>query len=193
MRKRKIWRFDRNYRNSREIARFAIALSKSKYFESISDLVEPIMPTASSPLPALVKFENEENELKWIVENAISASARQSVAILVRNRELVNIVEEKVREKGIKPQILKNKMGTMIINARISIGTYHSAKGLEFELVMLPFCSKEYLPGEDKVKALESRDEALKEDIKLIYVAVTRAKSGLIISYSGEKDRIITR
>lgn len=103
--KRKIWRFDRNYRNSREIARFAIALSKSKYFESISDLVEPIMPTASSPLPALVKFENEENELKWVVENAISASARQSVAILVRNRELVNIVEEKVREKGIKPQI----------------------------------------------------------------------------------------
>ena len=63
------------------------------------------MPTASSPLPALVKFENEENELKWVVENAISASARQSVAILVRNRELVNIVEEKVREKGIKPQI----------------------------------------------------------------------------------------
>lgn len=189
--KRKIWRFDRNYRNSREIARFAIAVSKSKYFESISDLVEPIMPTASSPLPALVEFENEENELKWIVENAISASARQSVAILVRNRELVNIVEEKVREKGIKPQILKNKMRTMIINARISIGTYHSAKGLEFELVMLPFCSKEYLPGEDKVKALESRDEALKEDIKLIYVAVTRAKSGLIISYSGEKTELL--
>ena len=82
-------------------------------------------------------------------------------------------------------------MGTMIINARISIGTYHSAKGLEFELVMLPFCSQEYLPGEDKVKALESRDEALKEDIKLIYVAVTRAKSGLIISYRGAKTELL--
>lgn len=101
------------------------------------------------------------------------------------------MVAEKVREQGIEPQILKNKMGIMKINARISIGTYHSAKGLEFELVMLPFCSIEYLPGEDKIKALESRDEALKEDIKLIYVAVTRARSGLIISYSGKKTELL--
>ena len=31
--KNKIWYFDRNYRNSKEIAQFAVAISKSKYFE----------------------------------------------------------------------------------------------------------------------------------------------------------------
>ena len=189
--KKKIWRFDRNYRNSREIARFAIAISKSRYFESVSDLVEPIMPTASSPLPAVVKFKDKENEVKWIVENAVKASTGQSIAILMRNRELVNMVEEKIKEQGIVPQVLKNKMGMMQINAKISIGTYHSAKGLEFDLIMLPFCSQEYLPGQDKIMALESRDEALREDIKLIYVAVTRARRGLIISYSGVKTELL--
>lgn len=31
--KNKIWYFDRNYRNSKEIAKFAVTISKSKYFE----------------------------------------------------------------------------------------------------------------------------------------------------------------
>lgn len=189
--KKKIWRFNRNYRNSKEIARFALEISKSKYFIGVQDLVEPIMPTASSPVPAIVHFKDELLEVKWIVENAIKASQNSCVAILVRNRELVNLVEETVRKHGVVPQVLKNKMNKMNTRARISVGTYHSAKGLEFDFVMLPFCSTKWFPGDDKIKALESREDALKDDIKLLYVAVTRAKNGLILSYSGEKTELL--
>lgn len=166
--KNKIWYFDRNYRNSKEIAQFAVAISKSKYFEDKQDLVEPVLPTASSPLPAIVKCKDEEAELDWIVEAAIRMSGNQSIAILVRNRELVDLVEEKLRAKKIIPQILKNRMGVLDLNAKISIGTYHSAKGLEFDMVFLPFCSMKYLPSEERVLANESRDEALKEETKLL-------------------------
>lgn len=47
------------------------------------------------------------------------------------------------------------------------------------------------MPAEERIKALESREEALKEEIKLLYVAVTRAKSELYISYSGEKTELL--
>lgn len=124
--KNKIWYFDRNYRNSKEIAKFAVTISKSKYFEDKQDLVEPVLPTASSPLPAIVKCKDEETELEWIVETAIRMSGNQSIAILVRNRELVDLVEEKLRTKKIIPQILKNRMGVLDLNAKISIGTFHS-------------------------------------------------------------------
>ena len=189
--KNKIWYFDRNYRNSKEIAQFAVAISKSKYFEDKQDLVEPVLPTASSPLPAIVKCKDEEAELDWIVEAAIRMSGNQSIAILVRNRELVDLVEEKLRAKKIIPQILKNRMGVLDLNAKISIGTYHSAKGLEFDMVFLPFCSMKYLPSEERVLANESRDEALKEETKLLYVAITRAKRGLILSYTEEKTELL--
>lgn len=189
--KKKIWRFDRNYRNSKEIARFAIEISKLPYFINESDLVEPIMPLASSPLPAIVRFEDEEKELRWIVNAAIENSKLQSIAILVRNRETVDYLERLLRKKGEASQILKNGMKKLDVAAKISIGTYHSAKGLEFDMVLLPGCSRERLPGKDKIEALEGRDEALKEDIKLIYVAVTRAKRGLIISYTGEKTELL--
>jgi len=189
--KNKIWYFDRNYRNSKEIAQFAMAISESKYFVDKQDLVEPVLPTASSPLPAIVKFKNEESELDWIVETAIRASGNQSIAILLRNRELVDLVEEKLRIRKVSPQILKNKMGALNVNAKISVGTFHSAKGLEFDMVFLPFCSTKYLPSEERVLATESRDEALKDEAKLLYVAVTRAKRGLIVSYTSEKTELL--
>ena len=51
------------------------------------------------------------------------------------------MVEEKIKEQGIVPQVLKNKMGMMQINAKISIGTYHTksdtlSKYLDFEIAM---------------------------------------------------------
>lgn len=46
-------------------------------------------------------------------------SGNQSIAILVRNRELVDLVEEKLRAKKIIPQILKNRMGVLDLNARL--------------------------------------------------------------------------
>lgn len=190
--KNKIWYFDRNYRNSREIAEFAIAISKSEYFDKQQDLVEPILPTASSPLPAIIRFTDEAKELRWMVNSAIAQSGTQSIAILMRNRELVDKVESLLHENKIRPQILKSKMLSLNVDAKISIGTYHSAKGLEFDMVFLPYCSFDYLPSEERIKATESRIEALKEEAKLLYVAVTRAKRGLIMSYTKQKTELLS-
>lgn len=125
------------------------------------------------------------------IEKENTMSGNQSIAILVRNRELVDLVEEKLRTKKIIPQILKNRMGVLDLNAKISIGTFHSAKGLEFDMVFLPFCSVKYLPSEERILANEGRDEALKEEAKLLYVAITRAKRGLILSYTAEKTELL--
>lgn len=189
--KNKIWYFDRNYRNSKEIAEFALSLSNSKYFTDRLDLVPPVLPSASSPRPELLEFSDDEKELDWIINAAIKQSGNQSITILVRTRQLVSKVEEILKKKRFNPQVLKNKMRFLNLEAKISIGTYHSAKGLEFDMVFLPCCSSKYLPSDDRIKACEDRIEALKEEIKLLYVAVTRAKRGLIISYSGEKTELL--
>lgn len=188
---KEIWRFDRNYRNSKQIAKLALAIAKSKYFTGESDLVEPVMPKASSPLPALVKFDDEVREINWIKDTISKLPRNGSIAILVRSRKKVEQIDNIVREIGIRPQVLKRKMQRLNNNALLSIGTYHSAKGLEFDTVILPFCSTSELPSQDRIIALESREEALKEEVKLLYVAVTRAKKGLIITCSGEKTELL--
>ena len=68
----------------------------------------------------------------------------------------------------------------------IYVGTYHSAKGLEYDTVMLPFLDKDELPPKDAVE-IHGKDYMLPNEIKLLYVAVTRAKTGLVMSYSSGK------
>lgn len=186
-----IWKFDQNYRNSKEIADLAIAISKQPFFNQNTDLVTPIEPVASGPQPVLAEFQNEDTELKWVIRNAVTLGERQTVAILMRTRESLKKVRALLGEAGVFPQELDGDLKRWKNNPGVSIGTYHSAKGLEFNAVMIPYCSADRLPDQDKITALEDRDEALGEESKLIYVAATRAKRVLAISYTGVVTEII--
>ncbi len=63
-------------------------------------------------------------------------------------------------------------------------GTYHAAKGLEFDHVLLPFCSAARLPDPDVVSTF-GMEEALAREARVLYVGVTRAKDRLIITHTG--------
>ncbi|MCY9658490.1 3'-5' exonuclease [Paenibacillus chondroitinus] len=188
----RIWRFEQNYRNTREIASLGLAISKMKYFHEDTDLIEPKFSRASGPKPALLEFNSEKDELDFFIENVIRNNRTRTIAILVRDRETVNQIINKVRQ--IYPiQELYGEMSRWLSDPRVSVGTYHSAKGLEFDTVILPYCNSLRLPAEERILALESYEEALSEEIKLLYVGVTRAKSELYISYSGALTELLPR
>lgn len=189
--KDQIWKFDQNYRNSKEIAELAIAISKLPCFKKNMDLVTPKYPTASAPLPALVEFNDETKEISWVLKNAGTIANTQTVAILVRDRGTIKDIKLRLDRKGFAYQELKGEMSHWDSTPGISIGTYHSAKGLEFDTVILPYCNSQRLPDEEKIVALEDRDEALSEEVKLIYVAVTRARRTLILTFTGEPTELI--
>lgn len=191
VKKNEIWKFDQNYRNSKEIADLAIAISNLPFFNQSIDLVTPKKPTASGPKPVLVKFDDEEKEFKWIIDNAIILSKTEAVAILVRTRQLAKKVERVLNIRGINYQKLDKDLQRWDNSSIISVGTFHSAKGLEFDSVMIPYCSSNRIPDKEKIAALEDREEALSEDAKLIYVAVTRARRRLILTYTGNMTEII--
>jgi len=58
----------------------------------------------------------------------------------------------------------------------VQVVTMHKAKGLEYPLVFLPFVS---LFKQEKKDSDRSDEERLNEDIRLLYVALTRAKQAL--------------
>lgn len=187
----KIWGFEENYRNTKEIAALGLAIAEQPFYKDVPDMVEPKFPKASGPKPTLVQFEDEKEELERIVSVAIERSHTQTVAVLVRDRQIVDIIISKLRSKRIKAQELHGKMSAWNPNPGISVGTYHSAKGLEFGVVLMPLCNKDKIPAEDRIIALEGEDEAMAEEARLIYVGVTRAKQQLLISYTGEITPIL--
>ena len=81
---------------------------------------------------------------------------------------------------------------------RVKIMTLHAAKGLEADNVVIAGVADQFMPGN------ESNEETLSEQKRLFYVAVTRAKDSLVISWPrrittgdlsknmGRLDKIIT-
>lgn len=185
----KVWEFKENYRNSRQVAQLGLAIAKMPYFKDVPDIVEPVSPTADGPLPTLVECSSVDKEIQFVVSQAVNASRSRNVAILLRNRQDEDLFSSQLPKGSIR---LHRDMTTWQAGPGIRYGTYHSAKGLEFDVVILPFCSRVRLPDPEGIVTFGEEDAA-SQDGRLLYVGVTRAKTNLIITYCGELSSLFPK
>jgi superfamily I DNA/RNA helicase len=189
----KVWYFQENYRNTRQIAKLGLAISRTPFFRGVADLVEPHSPKADGPLPTLVECDDGNKETELALENASAMGRTQFVGLLSRNRSMdnhfVNVIKSK--DRSLRVEKLDRDIKQWNPEPGIFVGTYHSAKSLEFDAVILPHCNDEILPDQSRIAALGSRQEAESEEARLLYVAVTRAKTRLILTYSGSLTKLL--
>lgn len=176
---RKVERFQDNYRNTAEISRLAIAMSEMPQFGGDpADLVEPRAPTAAGPLPALVKCATRSDEVKVVQRLAKDFGQTGTAAVLARTW-----ADARRACAGMTVRKLHSEMALWDASPGIYAGAYHSAKGLEFDAVLLPFCNADSVPHPQVVLAFGDA-EATAREAKLLYVGVTRARTDLIVTYS---------
>lgn len=183
----RIWRFKQNYRNTKQISRLALALAAKPDFPDDPDLVEPIAPIADGPLPALVRLANESEERELVVSRATELARTGSVAILFRTREQEQVV---ARHFPIPATRLHRDLNQWPSSPGLFYGTYHAAKGLEFDTVFLPFLSEQRWPHAPDMQSLGDQ-EAAARDSRLLYVGITRARSTLVLTYSGRMTPLL--
>ncbi|HRP69072.1 MAG TPA: 3'-5' exonuclease [Turneriella sp.] len=71
---------------------------------------------------------------------------------------------------------------------RVELMTIHQAKGLEFDTVFVTGLEEGVLPHQRSVDAAEeNEDTAIEEERRLMYVAITRAKKRLYLTYSASR------
>ena len=177
-----VWRFEQNYRNTRQIAQLALTLAGMPNFPNDPDLVEPRAPTADGPLPALVRFSNEREEQEFVISQANKAADVGTVAILFRTREQERRFAQHLTVPATR---LHRDLRHWGVDAGLFYGTYHAAKGLEFNTVFLPFLSKDRWPNPPDIRYF-GEQEACARDSQLLYVGITRARSNLALTYSGQ-------
>lgn len=102
-------------------------------------------------------------------------------------KELFRFLEEKKKEGASLLEVLEEVMlisQEEEIAQAVNIMTIHASKGLEFPVVFLPRLEEGILPHE------KSKDELqeLEEERRLFYVAITRAKDMLYITYTRDKN-----
>ncbi|MCL2703856.1 MAG: AAA family ATPase [Defluviitaleaceae bacterium] len=181
----KVWRFDINYRNPATITAFANDIIQSDYWQQDDDMVTAINQIAEGPKPILVSFENKSREIKWLVERAISTGKTSSTVIVCRSRAEIDSFIKALSSRGCNAtEIDKDTPGYAHVKT-VYLTTFHAAKGMEFDNVFVPFLSDDKFPDPDTVANAVSEDAAYADEIKLLYVAATRSKYGLYMTYSG--------
>ena len=94
-----------------------------------------------------------------------------------KSRENYDRINEHLKEHGIKFQYLGNGAGSFkgaSENSLVTLMTYHSAKGLDFKAVFIPFLTPDLTIWREENRAKV-----------LFFVALTRSREQLFLSYHG--------
>jgi superfamily I DNA/RNA helicase len=143
---------------------------------------------------SLVGFESESEELGYVVQKVLASELpREEIFVLARTNRQLTELSMLMRERGIKHIVRSDEINRNVVAGRdeITLATIHAIKGMEAELVFVVGCSSQNFPCRgsehpiiDMIK-LEEYDKE-EEEKRLFYVAMSRAKQALHLSYSGK-------
>lgn len=172
-----------NYRLPKSVAR----ITQDYVGVNVNKFEEKVYQNKEKELPHIVKVtsidEQVEAVVKLVGKHNTDLFDKRDIGILVPSNELVKIFHEAMDSKGIECEFKYSNenhkdekqwsyVDTLDFSTSLpKIMTYHSAKGLQFDVVILPM----YNGAHDN----ESR--------KALYVAMTRTTSKLYVFYTTEK------
>jgi superfamily I DNA/RNA helicase len=109
-------------------------------------------------------------------------------AVLVRAAALLEPIAKALDDHGIPYRIAGEdpEAPYEIREERVSLMTIHAAKGLEFDYVFVAGLEEGILPFTlfDKDEGDEASEERIAEESRILYVAMTRARIGLHLSWA---------
>lgn len=191
----KTYTLSKNFRSTPEIIKFAndsITLNKDQ-------IKKDMIPNRDSidVKPTVRKYMSEDDQSEMVLgmmTSYISAGIPlEDIAIISRNNYSIKNMEETIErynyrnKRGCTGKVIdyvaliaddKRDSKPKIMKNHVTLTTVHKAKGLEWDVVFFLSCNDDKFPSNvDKISIQEER--------RLFYVAVTRAKRYLNISFTG--------
>lgn len=138
-----------------------------------------------APTVSILSDPNEECRTVglWVSEAIEDGVVPEEIGIFVRSEKELARARAVVKEAGQVPLELSDRVEEN--EGRISIGTMHLAKGLEFKVVIVMACDNDVLPLQERIETVadeDELDEVYETERHLFYVACTRARDSLYVS-----------
>ena len=141
----------------------------------------------NGPPPMIQSFAGEAEESRavgeWIREQTEAGIAPHEFGVFVRSAGQISRARAAVAAAGLELTVIDERVATT--SDRVSVGTMHLAKGLEFRAVVVMACDDEVIPLQERIETVGD-DADLREvydtERHLLYVACTRARDHLLVS-----------
>lgn len=197
----------KSFRCTRQIDAFAEALRviNEKYLDS-DDLCDHNVPDIEGSKPLVIQFPDQSTEMRVLVGTIrhMLEDPRVTIAVILRTWKEIDEWSEFLSSECIYHEMIRggynkwrdeeggssySKWTYSTRTPGLKLCTIHSAKGLEFHNVIIPhFKSRRYPPQFRQDDSMISEEDWIAKYRNLCYVAMTRARANLIISYYGPQS-----
>ncbi|MFC8002125.1 UvrD-helicase domain-containing protein [Streptomyces olivaceus] len=195
----------KNYRSTQEILRWSTALLVGRPVARLEDegRNETLLGYRSAlhgAGPAVHAAQTEDAELDALVAQVRAWSeagvAPDEIGVSARFNKTCAKVVARLNDVGIAAVSLRSANADSAEQQAVRVGTMHSFKGLEFRCVALVGVNDGALPfpraiTPEDVDSLQHEADLMSERC-LLFVACTRARDSLYVSWSGEPSTFLT-
>lgn len=188
-----------NYRTTAQTLAYALGILQGESYVDLEDAPESAhdyRSARSGPQPQVIGTGTPVKQLdsaarivrEWVARTA----APETIAVLVRDRWVRDRVVAGLAERGVQIRSVDRES---IKPGQPVVMTMHRAKGTEFSKVLLYDVSKNSIPAalKDQMYSDDAHTDALLRERSLLYVAATRARDELALTYRGSPSTFVGR
>ena len=170
------------HRNSKQIASLANSLlARNTELSTYDAECMPMqMPDKDGPKPILkyeTTYRQEELDVVSLIKLLLTKNQEARVAVLCYGISEMKQVAKWLRNSDISYQKINRNFDYELLLPGVKLVTYHSAKGLEFNNVIMPLLDKDLFPHIENIdmKDKNAIEDSLNIGRSLMYVGMTRA------------------
>ena len=185
-----------NYRTTEQIRRVADALLSVNCDDmnggTESRAAESVL---RGPSPVLVGYDAESEEttegIGVLKDWLASGLAPNAIGVFCATKKELKRFRDATEDAGISTRTYRDPAS----KDQVCVGTMHSAKGLEFKCVLVLGCAKGKMPNSfilSKIQDPMDRENREAREQRLLYVAMTRARDELVVSWAGKPSPFLS-
>lgn len=186
-----------NYRTTAQNLRYAVNVLKGTDFVDLEELPEDVTDYHSArtgPVPRTVQVPSLSeafDEAAASVTGWLEAGVRpETIGILVRTEQAGQQLVRALQDRGGAARFVSDKN---VPEGKPVVMTMHRAKGMEFARVLLFGTDASSLPAPFLLAGLTDvdREDALRREKSLLYVAASRARDELVVIWTGAPSELL--
>jgi superfamily I DNA/RNA helicase len=192
-----------NYRTTEETRAWATAILQDLDFDDLDGGSDPASDYRSllhGDHPLVQGFEDPADEQRFLVSTLRQLRDEQqslaSTCVTARTKRAVEKLDGLLKAEGFATRVINADESDDPSDPALRLATMHRVKGLEFDQVFLPGLTADQLPLRrvlDDCPDQLSKEQFEQPERSRLHVAATRAKTRVVVSFSGQPSPFLGR
>ena len=185
-----------NYRTTEETRNWAFSVLSNHEYDDMDDGVDSgkgYKSLVNGPEPEIIKCTSLQDEVDTVYDkiNQLVSSGTdiRDICITFRTKRYLDEFSPLLIQKGMKVYRLPSEKAEDRNIEYVRVATMHRVKGLEYEYMFIANANHDVIPFKRVFEGVN--DKVVQQELEitersLLYVAATRAKKALFVTYSGK-------